>query len=253
MISLAPESPVLDPTRASAGQIHSWLRAEVLSARLRPGTPLSENEIATRLGVSRTPVREAFIRLAGEGLLTVRPQVGTTVAAIDVDAVADSQFLRETIECRTVALAASRISGAAARELRRLLRDLERRSERRDPVGYLLLDDELHRRLLCLAGRPRLWAVVEGAKAQFDRVRALSLEDPGWLSAIHAQHADIVGHVIAGEAEAAAAAMCRHLTTVYPTIDRIATRFPEYFARIPGSPTRASDTIPSGRHTKEER
>ena len=54
---------------------------------MRPGQTLSENEVAARLGVSRTPVREAIIRLESEGLLTVRPQIGTVVAPIDLDAV----------------------------------------------------------------------------------------------------------------------------------------------------------------------
>jgi GntR family transcriptional regulator, rspAB operon transcriptional repressor len=102
----------------ASGTAFAWLRDEILSGRMRPGQALSENEIAQRLGVSRTPVREAIIRLESEGLLEVRPQVGTTVSPIDVDAVADVQFLREAIECRTVALAARSVSTADARELR---------------------------------------------------------------------------------------------------------------------------------------
>ncbi len=106
----AAVAPTVSPDRArgASGTAFAWLRDEILSGRLRPGQALSENEIAQRLGVSRTPVREAIIRLESEGLLVVRPQVGTTVAPIDVDAVSDVQFLREAIECRTVGLAAQR-------------------------------------------------------------------------------------------------------------------------------------------------
>jgi len=123
----APGAPAFSGVRrGAAGAAYAWLRQAILAGALPPGSPLSENEVASRLGVSRTPVREAIIRLEGEGLLVVRPQVGTTVAAIDLDAVADGQFLREAVECRAVALAAGRIDAffatihAPAREIGRL-------------------------------------------------------------------------------------------------------------------------------------
>ena len=223
--------------RGAAGAAYAWLRAEVLSARLLPGHTLSENEIAARLGVSRTPVREAIIRLEGEGLLTVRPQIGTVVAPIDLDEVADGQFLREALECRTVALAASRVRPADARALRGLLREQGRAAQRRDQATFIGVDDRMHAQLMAMAGRPRIWHRVEDVKAQLDRVRVMSLEDRGWLSTILDQHADIVEHVLAGEADHAARAMQSHLRAVFASIDAIARERPEYFR---GGPVVAS-------------
>ncbi len=204
--------------RGAAGTAFAWLREQILSGRMRPGTSLSENEIAQRLGVSRTPVREAFIRLESEGLLSVRPQVGTTVAPIDVDAVSDVQFMREAIECRTVALAAQRATPADARELRALLKAQARVAARGDHPAFVPLDDRMHQKLVAMAGRPRVWHAVEDAKAQLDRVRFLSLEDPAWLAAIHRQHEEIVDRVLAGDAAGAEAAMSRHLRAVFESI-----------------------------------
>jgi DNA-binding GntR family transcriptional regulator len=221
--------------RGAAGAAYDWLRGEVLSARLRPGQTLSENEIATRLGVSRTPVREAIIRLEGEGLLTVRPQVGTVVAPIDLDAVADGQFLREAIECRTAALAAARVTPADARELRALLREQARAVACHDRSRFLALDDRMHRHLVAMAGRPSVWHTVEEVKAQLDRVRVLSLEDRGWLRTILAQHREIVDRVLAGDASGAAAAMEKHVRAVFASIDAIARERPEYFRGGPAS------------------
>jgi GntR family transcriptional regulator, rspAB operon transcriptional repressor len=215
--------------RGAAGAAYAWLRGEVLSARLRPGQTLSENEIAARLGVSRTPVREAIIMLEGEGLLMVRPQVGTVVAPIDLDAVADGQFLREAIECRTVALAAAQVAPADVRTLRSLLRKQSRAVHRHQQAEFIALDDSLHRHLVAMSGRPRIWQRVEEVKAQLDRVRVLSLEDRGWLDTILAQHEQIVRHVLAGEADAAVAAMQDHLRAVFASIDAIARERPEYF------------------------
>jgi DNA-binding GntR family transcriptional regulator len=80
-----------------------------------------------------------------------------------------------------------------------------------------------------MAGRPRLWHTVEEVKAQLDRVRVLSLEDPAWLATILAQHRDIVEAVLAGDAAGAASAMETHVRAVFASIEAIARERPEYF------------------------
>jgi len=212
---------------------------------MRPGQTLSENEVAARLGVSRTPVREAIIRLESEGLLNVRPQVGTVVAPIDVDQVADGQFLREAIECRTARLAAGRVRLADARALKSLLREQARAVARNDQAGFLVLDDRMHQLIVTMAGHPNVWRAVEDVKAQLDRVRVLSLEDPSWLASIHAQHEAIVHHVLSGDGDAAASAMETHLRSVFASIDAIAGREPGYFRGGPGArPTGPAPAAP---------
>ena len=203
---------------------------------MRPAQTLSENDVAQRLGVSRTPVREAIIRLESEGLLTVRPQVGTEVAPIDVEAVADGQFVREALECRTVAMAAKAVTAADAAELRDMLDEQARVAALGDHAAFVPLDDRMHQKLVAMAGRPQVWRAVEDVKAQLDRVRFLSLEDPAWLATIHRQHEDIVMRVIAGDADGASAAMSRHLRAVFASIATIAQTHPEYFRNAPVSP-----------------
>lgn len=235
-------------SRGASGVAFAWLREAILKGDLRPGQVLSENEIAQRLGVSRTPVREAIIRLENEGLLSVRPQVGTTVAPIDVENVADVQFLREAVECRTVSLAAQRVTPAHARELRRQLKEQARVAARGDHAGFVPLDDRMHATLVSMAGRPRVWRAVEDAKAQLDRVRFLSLEDHTWLATIHRQHEAIVEHVLAGDATGAATAMADHLRAVFASIATIARISPEYFnsaAVTPADRLRTSDPGPA--------
>jgi len=169
-------------------------------------------------------------------LLAVRPQVGTTVAPIDVDVVADVQFLREAIECRTIALAAQRASAADARALRAQLKEQARVAARGDHAAFVPLDDLMHQKLVAMAGRPRVWHAIEDAKAQLDRVRFLSLEDPAWLAAIHRQHETIVEHVLGRDARGAVAAMSQHLRAVFASIATIAKSSPEYFRSAPISP-----------------
>src|SRR5690606_39801560 len=104
-------------SRMAVPQIYDDLRSQIVSISLRPGVGLSEARIAEQYGVSRTPVREAFKRLAEDGFLEVVPQVGTFVSRIDLQIVHDAHFVRETLECRVVELAAARIDEAQRKAL----------------------------------------------------------------------------------------------------------------------------------------
>ena len=98
--------PARNPRGSVADAVHEALQRAIVSGELAPGTALSEVELATRFGVSRTPVREAIGRLTEDGLVVVLPQVGTFVGRIRLQDVTDGQFVRETLEAEAVRLAA---------------------------------------------------------------------------------------------------------------------------------------------------
>ena len=217
--------------RHGTDQIHRSLRADILGAALLPGAAMSEARMALQFGVSRTPVREAFKRLVEEGFLVVVPQVGTFVAPIDLAAVHDSQFVRETLECRMVALAATRIDAAGAGRLDDLLAQQAQAVLQNDRTRIFSLDEAFHAELSRVAGYPTVWGMIEAVKAQLDRVRCLSLEAPSWSSVILAEHGIIARHVKDGDASAAEIAMRAHLRTVFDTIEKIALDHADAFDR----------------------
>ena len=100
-----PACPAADPDLPAAAQMHALLRRRIVTGDLRPGMRLSEQDIADQYDLSRQPVREAFIRLAAEGLLEVRPQRGTFVTRINMDWVLDTRFIREATEADIAAYA----------------------------------------------------------------------------------------------------------------------------------------------------
>lgn len=217
-------------TRQSTEQIHRALRGDILNAVLRPGEAISEARMALQFGVSRTPVRESFKKLVEEGFLVVVPQVGTFVAPIDLAAVHDSQFVRETLECRTVALAAQRIDAEGKANLDRMIRQQEQALKAGDRVGFFHSDEAFHAELSRLSGHPSVWSLIEGVKAQLDRVRCLSLESSGWSDMILGQHRKIAEAVGAGDAAAAENTMRAHLRTVFDAIETIARDHVDAFA-----------------------
>ena len=216
-------------SRVAVPHIYADLRRQIVSIGLEPGASLSEARIAETYGVSRTPVREAFKRLAEDGLLQVVPQVGTFVARIDLQTVRDAHFVRETLECRIVELAAERIDDAQRAELRRNIRELElaQRSGVRD--AHFRADEAMHAMLARFAGHQHAWDVIREAKAQLDRIRHLGLTRPGRPRATVLEHRAIVERVIAGDAKAAVEAMRAHLGTVMEVLGDMAAKHAEYF------------------------
>src|ERR1700751_12363 len=125
MVSLPHRASSAETVHAAGTRLYADLHSDIITGRLRPGASLSETKVADQYGISRTPVREVFRRLAEEGFLRVVPQVATYLAPINLAAVTDSQFIREPLECRAVALSAERASEREIRALRQELRTQE--------------------------------------------------------------------------------------------------------------------------------
>lgn len=224
----------LDLSSATAPQIYRWLREAIIQADIEPCTRISESEIATLLSVSRQPVREAFIKLAEDGLMEVRPQRGSFVSRISVDSVMDARFVREAIEADIVGELAARPDPALVRDLLRQIED-QRAVAGQDPVAFIRLDERFHRTLAEGAGRSHAWRVIEGQKAQMDRVRHLALRKFP-MAALLEQHRAVVDAIEAGDAVMAEAAMRGHLRGILADLPNVARDLPDFFetARNPG-------------------
>ncbi|MCT4684509.1 MAG: GntR family transcriptional regulator [Roseicyclus sp.] len=219
--------PQVDPARPVGPQVLSILRHRIITSELPPGTRISEAEVAALYGVSRQPVREAFIKLADEDLVEVRPQRGTFVRKIVVAAVQDARFVREAIEADIVTLIAATPDRALVDDLRQQI-VAQRQVIGGDPSDFIPLDDRFHRTLAEAAGRPFGWTVIEGMKSQMDRVRQLStVRFP--LERLIGQHAAIVEAIASGRADTAEAAMRTHLRGILDDLPRIQAAMPDYF------------------------
>src|ERR671921_101679 len=120
---------------AAVRAIYGQIRQDIISLRLRPGTRLSENELALRFGTSRAPVREAIIRLAEEGLIEVLPQRGSFVTRISLSAMERARFVREALEVAVVRRAAERgLSPEAMRQAAAVIAEQE--NARADPERF---------------------------------------------------------------------------------------------------------------------
>ncbi|MEO8685352.1 MAG: GntR family transcriptional regulator, partial [Devosia sp.] len=185
------------------------LRDEIVTMALKPGDVISESDIAGRYGVSRQPVREAFIRLAQQGLLLIRPKRATVVKKISPDGVRQSRFIRESIEVEIIRRVAAR-PGDAGAVLAELIVEQEAASAADDSLGFHALDELFHRTLARLAGVEYAWQLIDDHKMQLDRVRFLTLGVSSSQRAI-GEHKVIAAAVAAGDSAGAEAAMRAHL------------------------------------------
>lgn len=216
------------PAGESAGRaIHARLRAEIIRMALQPGQRLSENEIAARFGTSRAPVREAFIRLADEGLIDVSPQRGSFVTKISLAAMRRARFVREAIEAAVMRLVAERgLPDAARAAAENALAEQRRATD--DAAAFTLADDSFHRAFADATGIAGLWDSLEREKAQFDRLRFLSLGQATPTAILIEQHELMLDAILARDPSRAEAALREHMTEILSSARRLADLHPEH-------------------------
>ncbi len=224
-----------------AQQAYQFLRREIIDARLLPRAPLSEQELSQQLGVSRTPVREALIKLADEGLVDIYPQFGSFVAPIKLVEVFNSQFVREALECAALERAIERIDAGQAASLKQIL-DTQRKHQRAgERDAFFEADEKMHAYLMTVAGHEAVWPLVENAKAQMDRVRHLSIRSELKLSSVVQEHSAIVDGVLRRDRDEALAALRTHLRGLFRSVDALVSENRQYFAEEgEGAPRRAT-------------
>ncbi len=167
----------------------------------RPGTSISENRICRQIGVSRTPVRAAIIRLVEDGLIEVFPQKGSFVAPIKLSAVRSNHFIRKALELAVLRRAGASWSPDRAAKARQILSRQERALEEGDLESFHELDEDFHRSFCTAAGLEGVWSTIEIAKARVDRVHRLAAGQ-GRLPLVVVEHRAIVDALDAGDPNA---------------------------------------------------
>jgi len=215
---------------SESARIHATLRAAILDVAMPPGSAIAEPAIAERFGVSRTPVREALLRLADEGLVDVRPQRGTFVARLSLPRILEALFVRRAVEC---AILERIVAGADRRALAATLTAIvdaqAAADERGDVAAALDADTSFHRALVEASGMPGVWGVVAAARDLHHRIRAIAVPELRSAARAIRDHRAIVRAVRAGDARAAVRAMEAHLARNLALAGAIARGHPDYF------------------------
>lgn len=214
--------------RQASSQVYDLLRGAIIDLSLPPGCALSRSELATRFGVSSTPLRDALMRLEEDGLVEVFPQHATFVSRIDLNRVHQAHFLRLAIELEVVATVARAPAAETIAHLRGLLARQGAMQQLGDTDGFSAADHAFHLALYEAARVPELWTLVRSQSGHLDRLRRLHLPTPGKVDSIMLDHTAILEAIAAGDGKAAQDAMRRHLAGTVSNVEEIRKAFPHY-------------------------
>ncbi|WP_104182218.1 GntR family transcriptional regulator [Arthrobacter sp. B0490] len=197
----------------ASDRAYALLRSDIVEWRLAPGDVLAEVEQSARLGVSRTPLREALARLVADGLAAPHAGRGVVVSAISLEAVTDVFEVRLPLECAAVRLAASRgdrgVFTALAAEFALAGRLIEDDDGAQD--AYYALVARLDQCIDAAAGNRYLLQAQKPIRTHLARVRRLARDNPERLLASAREHEQIALALASGNADLAEASMRVHL------------------------------------------
>lgn len=202
---------VVKPARAS-GSAYASLRSDIVSWAIEPGTALQEVEVAARLGMSRTPVREALARLVAEGLVRPVGGRGLVVSAVSTENVIELFELREALEQQAAALAASRRDAEVFRALQaQFRREAEGGGEDPERRRYYDLVARFDAAVDDAVANPYLTQALANVRTHLTRVRRLAHDDAARLLDAAREHLLIVDAILLGDARLASDATRVHL------------------------------------------
>lgn len=190
------------------------IEAAIISGKLEPGAKLSEQGLATSLGVSRGPLREAIRRLEGRKLLERTPNIGVRVAQLSLHDLNEILLVREALEGMAAGLAATNMSDREIAELARLVEEHGRQKSVREGSGYYQesKDFDFHFRIVKGSGNARLMSMLTGDLYYLLRVyRYKSSTKPGRAQEALDEHKALVAALEKRDPEAAEATMRLHL------------------------------------------
>lgn len=219
------------PQPTVADQVFDVLQHRILRLELPPLTRISEAEVASKMGVSRQPVREAFKRLAKLGFLNIRPQSSTTVSLISEEAVLRARFIRTALEVHTCRTACDRLTDEGLSALAALIEEQKAAIDAQDKDRFHALDDQFHREICARSGVGYVWDLIQESKAHMDRIRMLSLTTSSQQHAL-VEHVAIHDALSARDPDAAADAMTRHLSRILVLIEEVKAESHSWFTDL---------------------
>ena len=193
-----------------AGSVYEQLKSDIFEFRLLPGTRFSENEIARRARVSRTPVREALFRLEREGYLEVHPKSGWSVRPLDFAALDHLYDVRLILECEAVRKLGAGNARAALAGLEKIWL-VAPRQRLVDGARVARLDEEFHAKLVAAAGNPELARLHQTITERIRIVRRLDFTHPERVVYTYIEHGQILRAILARKPAKAIALLSEHI------------------------------------------
>lgn len=195
-------------------RVYLQLRAEIVSMHLAPGTPLREADLSQRFGVSKTPLREAFVRLAEDGFVEVMPYKGAVVAGYDREDLREIYELRELLEGACARQAAVSMLEQDLARLNQVVRRSNTAAAGHDEQALPELFDEFDSIIYSQVRNRRISDMIERIRDHVTRIGGLTVSIPGRLDASVRQHEEIYEAIVRRDGVLAETLMRGHILSV---------------------------------------
>ena len=213
-----------------SSQVYQLLKENIINLTLEPGTAISEKEISDRLEVSRTPVREAFVRLVQDDLLEVYPQKGTRVSLIDLKEVADARFIREHLEKATYELVCLKIKDLQIQELKENIEQQMKSVTEQRFADFFKWDEAFHHLIVEISGNQKIWPAIQRVDAHLKRIRVLSLINEEKSQVIIQEHIHLLQALENRDAVKAIHLLEDHVNQLTKEEETLKQQRPHYFS-----------------------
>lgn len=219
-----------------ADQIRETLADQIVSGELAPGTRLDEAEVAKQVGLSRTPVREAFKALTAMGLLEHRPRKGVVVALPSRERIEEMFEVMAEVEATCARLAALRMTAAERRELEKCHLQSLRLVRQGNLSGYTEFNSDFHGLIYRGSKNSFLEETARSVRRRVMPYRQSQFRVVGRLGSSHAEHDEVVKAILRGDGDAAEKAMRQHVSKVtVASVDFVEEHRPETRAAQPAA------------------
>jgi DNA-binding GntR family transcriptional regulator len=224
------------PARKTLSEIaYESLRESIIYMRLQPGQMVYETELSESLGMSRTPIREAFRMLLSEELIEVLPQRGGRITLISERKVEEVRSVRESLETSAIREATrtwnSQQPGKPEleKQIRNLLEQQKDAADAKDMIRFLEADEAFHRLLLSAAGNQTLITIVASMRGHLNRLRYLCLSEMNSGNELVSEHEALFAAVIANDEKQAVRLIRRHLTKLHYDLPVVKAKYKHFF------------------------
>lgn len=215
--------------RTSADVVFDYLYEQISTLNLLPGTKISEAEIASKFGVSRQPVRDAFSRLDNLDLVLIRPQKATVIKKFSLDSIAAARFVRLSVELEVLHKAVSNWDESWGAEFDANIEAQSVAVAKGDVDGFHRCDYEFHKLLCEVAGAAFAFDIIQENKVLVDRLCVLSLTSADTMAVLLDDHKTLLSQLRTKDEGGICETIRLHLSRLDETIDDIHQKHAEYF------------------------
>lgn len=220
---------------ATSDGVYHQLKEQILHLELPPGASISEIETAEKYNISRTPVRDAFKRLEREGLLEIRPHIGTFISLIDMHAVSDVLYIREVLEFSVLSDLAQIYDDSHDLNIRLLLQKQKDLLDSDMPIeelsrAFIHSDNEFHTALFDAAGKKNIIKFLYEYNSQYERFRTfINFSGKDDLQKLYDSHVAILDCIATKDLAGLKDCINHHLYDGFATSNDLISKSPQLF------------------------